>query len=173
MNIKLGMIAALLSVVPLTVFPIDLNAGQDQRPWQCQGKCRTWVVIDSENDHMAVGEKFQIRKFGTQESLIALSHLKGNWEETNSEFGLTRIGPSHYNENSRFCGFVDIKGARHGNVAKGHMYKIKLLDSGLLQIDWFDLDKSLLEQPLTAENRASKCTEMNVDHGGRVHAEPN
>jgi hypothetical protein len=122
---------------------------------------------------MVVGEKFQIRRFGAQESLIALSRLKGNWGETNSEFGLTRIGSSHYSENSRFCGFVDIKGARHGKVAKGHMYKIRLLESDLLQIDWFDLEKSLLEQPLTADKRTSKCTELNVKHGGRVHAEPN
>lgn len=170
MNIKLGMIAALLSVVPLTVFPIDLNAGDDQRPWQCKGKCRTWVVVNSKFDHMMPGDKFQIRRFGSQESLIALSQLRGHWGETKSEFGLARVGSSHYSENSRFCGFVDVN---HGNVKNGHMFKIKLLESDLLQIDWFDLDNPLLEQPLTDDQRTSKCTELDVQHGGRVHAEPN
>ena len=122
---------------------------------------------------MVEGDKFQIRRFGSQETLITLSRLKANWEADDFEFNLTRIGTSHYSENSRFCGFVDVKGNRHGNVAKGHMFKIKLLEADLLQIDWFDLVKSLKDQPMTADERKTKCTELNVLHGGRVHAEPN
>ena len=180
MKSKLGMFALLLPVALLTIYPNNLNAGQEdekEKPWQCKGNCRTWIVIDSDETHMAKGDKFQIHKFGSEVKFVALSQLRGRWKKealTPLAFGLTRIGPpAKYTEKTRFCGFIDVDENLHKNKdighGKDHMFKIKLKGENLLQITW---------KPVTPDSegkldRVAECTALDDSHGGIVHAEPN
>jgi len=178
MKIKLGMVAMLFPLALLTIYPNDLNAADNEKPWVCKGNCRTWIVIDSNNTHMAVGDKFQINKDGQDIKFSALAQLRGRWkkEVANSfELDLTRIGPPNaYTNESRLCGFIDVDPDLHKGTGidhgPNHMFKIKLKAKNLLQITW-DVEPELSEPPKTQKD---KCNELDEPaHGGRVHAEPN
>ena len=173
MKIKLGMVATLLPVALLTIYPNNLNAQDNEKPWHCKGNCRTWIVIDSNNTHMAVGDKFQIRKFGAVAKFSAQWQLRERWKKPamkSLEFDLTRIGPpASFTEDTRFCGFIDVDPILHEGMGHGpsHIFKIKMVDKNMLQITWgtplSDPSKTLIQ----------KCEALDESHGGRVHAEPN
>jgi len=179
MKNTLGMFAMLLPAALLTIYPNNLNAVQDddkEKPWQCKGNCRTWVVIDSDETHMAKGDKFQIQKSSSEVKFVALSQLRGRWKKaalTPTGFGLTRIGPpGKYTAKTRFCGFIDVDADLHKNNdiighGKDHMFKIKLKGENLLQITWS------APPPSSEKTQVEKCEALDDSHGGIVHAEPN
>lgn len=174
----LGMSATLLSVALLTIYPNNLKAGEEQRPWHCKGKCRTWVVykVEDEASHMAKDDKFQIRKFGSKVSFIALSDLKENWAKmdiNHLEFDLTQTKPEKFSDDSRFCGFLEIGTDNHEGQDKGHMFKIKLLGNDTLQISWTKISSSSKAMLDVDGERKLACEALNDAHGGRIHAEPN
>ena len=173
MKNKLGMFATLLSVALLTIYPNDLRAQDNEKPWQCKGNCRTWIVIASTTAHMAVGDKFQIRKYGATAKFSAQSQLRGRWKKpalTPLEFDLTRSGPAaSFSEETRFCGFIDVDSAMHADEDHGvaHIFKIKLIDKNMLKITW----GTPLSDP--TKTLVQKCEALDESHGGIVHAEPN
>ena len=181
----LGMFATLLSIALLTIYPNDLKAQDEEKPWHCKGKCRTWVVYDihpiaGEEEprdhvtHMAVGDKFQIRKDGSEMNFVALSQLRGHWgkEPTSSVVvGLTPIGGTEYRGNpenkSRLCGFPDILPGKHDPAKIRQMFKIKLMGNDTLQIMWKHITPNADGSWKTLKD---ECAALDDSHGGIAHA---